>query len=91
MHSTLWFGIIFGLMTMFSPLSANTIQIIHDPGECADTETCNCPCHRCCWNYRCHRCECNPYKRSCVDDEDIEPVPSWPAYWDQPLQEELSR
>ena len=78
------------------PIHADYVRVIKDPSECEQqSDSCqSCEKKRC---NRCKRCRpcyvrsCNPYKRSCVDDDYDEPAASWPAYWDQPLMEELSR
>ncbi len=79
---------IFVFVAAFSSVQADTVRILKDPSECEDGENGN-ACRKCGCRY--YWCECNPYKRSVVDNDDIDPVPSWPAYWDQPLQEELTR
>lgn len=74
-------------------IHADYVRVIKDPSECEEQ---NNSCQSC-TKKRCKRCRpcyvrsCNPYKRSCVDDDYDEPAASWPAYWDQPLMEELSR
>lgn len=88
MQHILKFGLFIVLIGAVFPAQADVVRVIKDPSECGEEYK---KCANCGNRYR-HRCyECNPYKRSCVDDEDVEPLNTWPSYWDQPLQEELSR